>query len=34
MIDYALIYTVSFIIVLSTIGIYKVGFKQFMRNFF
>ena len=34
MIDYMLIYIVSFIIVLSVIGIYKVGFKQFLKNFF
>jgi len=32
MINYTLIYIVSFLIVLSVVGIKKVGIKQFLKN--
>jgi len=34
MIHYMILYTVCFIVVLSVIGIWKVGLKQFLKNFF
>ena len=33
MIEYMVIYTISFILILSAVGIKRVGFKQFIKNF-